>query len=102
MSSKLKGIIVPPVIVVLTIVIGIITAAVIAQNSTDGWAALGALLGIIWILGLAIIVIYIVGLFLHYKKKSEFGLGLLIGMTGTLAFFIVLGILINFYNLLVS
>lgn len=102
MSNKTKGIIIPPLITLLIIVLGIVIGAVVASTSTDGWAALGAILMVFWFLGLSIIVIYVVGFVLYYKKKSDWGLGLLIGMTGTLGFFGIAGILISLYNAIIN
>jgi len=106
MNKKLVGILIPIVMTVLTFVIAMVAGYVIASSSTDGWAALGAILIIVFFYGLEVIITYIVALVLYYAKKyeqhKELGQGLLIGMTSVLGASIVIGVIINLYNMFIA
>jgi len=95
MSPKLKGILVTPVVTIAILVLGIAWAFAV-QGGSDGWAALGAIIMMMFGIGLSFIVELIVGLVLYYKKESPVGLGILIGLGGTIGFLTMLGFVMRF------
>lgn len=80
MSNKAKGILTSIGLFVLIIVLAIIMGLIMNATSSDGWAALGAIL-MVMMLGLVLfIILLIVGFVLYFKKQSEYGMGIIQGV----------------------
>ena len=71
MKNKTKGILTPIITIILMIPTAIVTTLILESTSSDGWAALGALIMIFMLTGVIIIIELIVGAFLFFKKKSR-------------------------------
>lgn len=80
MKSKVFGVLTPIGTLVLMVFAAIIVG--IANQSSDGWAALGALIMVFMLTGLILIVMLVVALILYFKNKSDFALGILYGLAG--------------------
>ena len=92
MSDKTKGLIIPPLTIFLIVIFGAIYTITVT-NSSDGWAALGALVMTMMAIALAIIIMLGVGIYYHYKKKSVLGIAMFKGVALTLLALFVFGIL---------
>lgn len=93
MSKKLQGGLLPLGSLIILFVLGVVIALITGSVNNDGWAALGIIIIFIFLTAIVMVVMLITGFALYYKRKSEFGLGLLIG-TGVLVGVAVLGIVI--------
>ena len=80
MEKKVAGVVTP----ILTVVFGIVMAIVVglANNSSDGWAALGALIIVFMLTGVVLIIMLVVALILYVRNKSDYALGVLYGLAG--------------------
>ncbi len=101
MSKKLKGILTPILIVVMSIVIGIGSTLFVDLSSSGGWAALEALLIVFMLTGLILVILIIVGAVLYFKNRSEFGLGILIGMGSLVGLSLLARVIIGVYNFII-
>lgn len=101
MSNKIKGIITPIIFLVVMIVLSIVLALVVSETSSDGWAAIGVLFMAFGFTGLALIIMFIVGLVLYLKKESDYGTGLMIGFFSIGAFSVLTSIIVTIYNAIV-
>lgn len=80
MSKKWQGIITPIGTVIFLVLLGVAVAFMTQSVQSDGWAMLGLFIMFLFITALVMIVLLIVGIVLYYKKQSEYGLGMMIGV----------------------
>lgn len=102
MKSKVKGIITPLLVVLGSVVAGIVTGILASANDTTGWGALGAIIMVFMLTGLILLVLAVVGLIMYLKDKSDYWLGVLIGMGSLAGLSVILSILISVYNFIVT
>ena len=79
MNDKIKGILIPIATIVIMVIVAIIVGIIVGNTSTDGWAALGAIIMVFFATGLFIVIEFIVGIVLYVRKQSEYGLGIIYG-----------------------
>jgi len=96
MKNKVFGIITPILTVAFMIGLGILLA--VTNNSSDGWAALGALIMVFMLTGLILIVMLVVALVFYFKKRSDYALGILFGLLGLFS----LGAIVGIINVILS
>lgn len=102
MSKKLLGILTPVLLIIVMIIVAIVTGVVVSQSSSDGWAALGAILMVFMLTGLFLIITLIIGLVKYFKDKSEYGLGILLGLLYLFLFSSVATISSLIYNTMIN
>lgn len=90
MKNKIFGIITPLLTVTFLIGIGVILA--IANDSGDGWQALGAIFMVFMLTGLVLIVMFVVALVVYFRKKSDYALGIVFGVVGIFSLGIVIAL----------
>ena len=91
MKNKVFGILTP--IATLIIMVGVMFIVAFAYQSSDGWAALGALIMVFMLTGVILLVLLVVGVVLYFKNKSEYALGLLYGLAGVFVVGLVVGVI---------
>lgn len=100
MKPKILGALTILGTIVLMIALTFAVAQIMANTSSDGWAALGAVIMMLFLLGFILVVELIVGIVLYYRKDNPFGLGMLYGLTGLVVISIATAIIVNALNLL--
>ena len=98
MNPKLSGVLIVIGTVIFMIILTFAIGSIVATNSSDGWAALGAVIMMFFLLGFVLLVELIIGLVLHFKKNNPLGLGLLYGIGGLAAFGVITSIIVSVYN----
>lgn len=102
MNQKVKGILsvvgLALLFIILTLIVGAITAVATPDNPWMGMA--GAMITLA-IGGIIMLVLLVYGVIQYQKTKSDFGLGILYGFIGIVILNIVLMLLANVYNLFV-
>jgi len=96
MKNKILGIITPIITVVFIIGMGFVVAS--ANQSSDGWGALAALIMVFMLTGFILVVMLIVSLVIYFKKKSDYALGILYGLLGIFSLGLITGILSAIIN----
>ncbi len=102
MKPKVKGIITPLLIVIGSIIAGVVTGILVGTVDTTGWEALGAIMMVFMVTGLILLVLTIVGLIKYIKNKSDYWLGVLIGIGSLAGLSIILSLFISFYNYIIA
>ena len=101
MKPKIKGIITPLLIVLGSVIAGFITGIVAGALDSSGWGALGAIIMVFMFTGVILLVLTIVGLIKYMKNKSDYWLGVLIGIGSLAGFSVLLSLFISFYNYII-
>ncbi len=95
MKHKVLGILTPIILIVFMFFIGIIIG--LSYQSSDGWAALGAVIMVLMLTGVILIITLIAALVVYVKKKSDYALGILYGIGGLVSVGFVFGIISNLF-----
>jgi hypothetical protein len=96
MRNKVFGVFTPFLMIGLMIGVTFIVAA--ANQSSDGWGALGALIMVFMLTGVLLIVMLIVSIIVYFKSKSDYALGIIYGLSGLFVITVVFGI----YNTIIN
>jgi len=80
MKNKIFGVLTPILTIAIMFVIGIIVG--LSYRSSDGWAALGAIIMIFMLTGLILVIMLVAALIGYFKKKSDYAQGILYGLGG--------------------
>ena len=96
MKNKVFGILTPILTVTFLIGIGILLA--VTNNSSDGWAAIGALIMMFMLTGIILIIMFIAALVVYLKKKSDYALGILFGLIGLFSSGAIIAIISSILN----
>ena len=91
MKNKVFGILTP--IATLLVMVGVVFIVAYANQSSDGWAALGALIMVFMLTAVILLVLLVVGVVLYFKNKSEYAIGLLYGLAGVFVVGLVVGVI---------
>ena len=91
MKNKVFGILTP--IATLLVMVGVVFIVAFANQSSDGWAALGALIMVFMLTAVILLVLLVVGVVLYLKNKSEYAIGLLYGLAGVFVVGLVVGVI---------
>jgi len=91
MKNKVFGILTP--IATLLVMVGVVYIVAFVNQSSDGWAALGALIMVFMLTGVILLVLLVVGVVLYFKNKSEYAIGLLYGLAGVFVVGLVVGVI---------
>jgi hypothetical protein len=98
MNPKLSGVLIVFGTIVFMIVLTFALGQIVSSNSSDGWAALGVVIMMMFLLGLVLTGELIAGLVLYFKKQNMIGLGMLYGLGGVVGLSILGAIVINVLN----
>lgn len=98
MNSKLSGVFIVLGTIVFMIALTFAVGSIVGSNSSDGWAALGAVIMMFFLLGLVLLGELIAGLVLYFKKNNPVGLGMVYAIGGLVALSVISLILIAIYN----
>lgn len=101
MKQKLLGALTPVLFIGLLLITAIIVGAVVGSTSSDGWAALGAIMMVFIFFGLLFVILVIIAIVLYIKTKSLYWQWFLYSAGGMVGLSIISGILISLYNSLV-
>jgi len=91
MKNKVFGILTP--IATLLVMVGVVFIVAFANQSSDGWAALGALIMVFMLTAVILLVLLVLGVVLYFKNKSEYAIGLLYGLAGVFVVGLVVGVI---------
>ena len=91
MKNKVFGILTP--IATLLVMVGVVFIVAYANQSSDGWAALGALIMVFMLTAVILLVLLVLGVVLYFKNKSEYAIGLLYGLAGVFVVGLVVGVI---------
>ena len=97
MKNRVFGVLTP--IATIGLMIGLTFVVAAANQSSDGWGALGAVIMVFMLTGLILIVMLIVSLVLYIKKKSDYALGIVMGLTGIFVLGLITSILSAIVNM---
>lgn len=98
MNPKLSGVLIVIGTIIVMIILTFAVGTIVGSNSSDGWAALGAIIMMFFLLGLILLIELIAGLVLYYKKNNPIGLGMVYGIIGLIVLSSVSALLINLLN----
>jgi len=97
MKNRVFGVLTP--IATLVLMIGLTFVVAAANQSSDGWGALGAMIMVFMLTGLILIVMLIVSLVVYIKNKSDYALGIVLGLTGIFFLGLITSILSAIINM---
>lgn len=98
MNPKLSGVLIVIGTIIFIIVLTFAVGSIVGSNSPDGWAALGAVIMMMFLLGIVLVIELIVGLVLHFKKNNPIGAGMLYALGVLAVLTIFASIFISVYN----
>jgi len=101
MNQKIKGILTSVGTLISLLILTIVIAVIVSATSTDGWAGLGAAIMMVFVIGIVMIILLVVGILKYSKDKSQFGLGLVYGIIGIVVFGIGFALVTSIYNMFV-
>jgi FtsH-binding integral membrane protein len=78
-----------------------VVSFIVSATSSDGWVGLGAVIMMLFATAIVLGIVLVIGIVKYSKNKSQFGLGLIYGITGILIFGVVSSFLISLYNMVV-
>ena len=91
MKNRVFGVLTP--IATLVLMIGLTFVVAAANQSSDGWAALGALIMVFMLTAVIFLGLLVLGVVLYFKNKSEYAIGLLYGLAGVFVVGLVVGVI---------
>lgn len=101
MNLKTKGYLTSVGVTVLLIIFTFVVSAIVAGLSNDEWAGLGAAIMMFMATGVIMIGLLVVGIVKYVKHSSQFGLGLIYGISGILIAVVGFIAITSVYNMLV-
>jgi len=96
MNQKIKGIITSVGTLIILIILSIIVSSIVSGTSSSGWDGLVVAIMMFFATGFIMVVLLIFGIVKYYKRKSQFGLGIIYGVVGIVVFGIAFSLLIPF------